>query len=37
MNKKLKQLDLLDLNAKAIIGFTLTMILAVLMYIAFFK
>ncbi len=34
MNKKI---DLLDVNARAIIAFSLTLIVALLVYIAFFK
>ncbi|EKE06439.1 MAG: hypothetical protein ACD_19C00014G0053 [uncultured bacterium] len=37
MKKKTKKLDALDINVRIAIAFTLTMILAVLMYIAFVK
>lgn len=32
-----KEVDLLDVNARAAIAFSLTMILAILMYVVFFK
>ena len=35
MKKKTKKIDLIDVNARAAIAFALTMILAVLTYIAF--
>lgn len=35
MKKTIKKVDLIDVNARAAIAFSLVMILAVLMYIAF--